>query len=379
VREEVSVQAAKVFDSLADALETGSVATRTVVLTTVGSELGAQELVRGAELAVDKDPSLKVILVGPQVETLLPVMEVSCEKDAHARMEELLASGQAHAAVTLHYNFPLGVSIVGRIVTPARGTPVLLATTTGTTAVDRVEAMVKNTLNGVAVAKALGIQHPKVGILNLEGARRVERILQTLQQQGYGLEFSESVRSDGGCILRGNDLLVGSADVVVCDTLTGNFLMKLFSAFTSGGEYETLGWGYGPGAGANFDKVINIISRASGAPVVASAIEYAARASQGDLPQLAAQEYQAAEKAGLEQLLNKTEPAAPTTDNIPPKQPVTQEISGIDILEMDEAACSLWAAGIYAETGMGCTGPVIMVPEGLDLKARSILSEHGWI
>jgi len=45
----------------------------------------------------------------------------------------------------------------------------------------------------------------------------------------------------------------------------------------------------------------------------------------------------------------------------PPPKPVDEEISGIDVLEIEEAAQLLWKSGIYAETGMGCTGPVVLV------------------
>ena len=48
--------------------------------------------------------------------------------------------------------------------------------------------------------------------------------------------------------------------------------MKVFSAFTSGGSYETSGWGYGPSVGEGWDKVVSIVSRASGAPVIANAL-----------------------------------------------------------------------------------------------------------
>ncbi len=64
----------------------------------------------------------------------------------------------------------------------------------------------------------------------------------------------------------GNDLLLGSTDVMVCDTLTGNILMKLFSASQSGGNIEVSGYGYGPGLGPDQDNIIGIVSRASGAP-----------------------------------------------------------------------------------------------------------------
>ncbi len=86
--------------------------------------------------------------------------------------------------------------------------------------------------------------------------------------------MAESFRKDGGSVLRGNDILAGSCDVVVCDSLTGNILMKLFSAYNTGGQHETVGWGYGPGIGRNMDNIISIISRASGAPVISGALQY---------------------------------------------------------------------------------------------------------
>jgi hypothetical protein len=149
----------------------------------------------------------------------------------------------------MHYPFPIGVSTIGKVITPARGREMYIASTTGTSDTDRIQAMVKNAVYGIAAARADGLSDPSVGILNIDGARQAERHLLTMQEQGYQFRWGESQRADGGHILRGNDLLSGSVDVVVCDTLTGNILMKLFSAFTSGGNYETTGYGYGPGIG----------------------------------------------------------------------------------------------------------------------------------
>lgn len=377
----IQSQAGEIFAQLAHALEAGSPNKRTkVVLTTLGSELGVEELVRGAEMAETQMPGLEVILIGPPVNTSLRVIESGSEEESHKLMEELLASGEASAAVTLHYNFPLGVSTVGKVMTPARGKPVFLATTTGTTATNRVEAMVLNAIAGIAVAKGTGIARPKLGILNVEGARQVERILKRLGEGGYPIEFSQSVRQDGGCVLRGNDLLTGAADVVVCDTLTGNLLMKMFSAFTSGGTYETIGWGYGPGVGEGFDKVVNIISRASGAPVVANAIQYAASCREGYVPEKVKTEFQGAWQAGLADLLAEGTGDKPQRDiSAPAKKPVTQDISGIDILELEEAVHFLWAAEIYAESGMGCAGPVIMVAAEDKEEALAVLKGKGYL
>lgn len=49
--------------------------------------------------------------------------------------------------------------------------------------------------------------------------------------------------------MRGNDLLAGTADVMVMDPLTGNLMMKIFSAYTTGGSYESLGMATEPGIG----------------------------------------------------------------------------------------------------------------------------------
>ncbi len=77
--------------------------------------------------------------------------------------------------------------------------------------------------------------------------------------------------------MRGNDLLVGACDVMVTDSLTGNILMKMMSSYTTGGSYEAVGYGYGPGIGEGYDRLVLIVSRASGAPVLANAMEYAAQ------------------------------------------------------------------------------------------------------
>ncbi len=59
------------------------------------------------------------------------------------KMEELLDKGEIGACVTMHYNFPIGVSTVGKVVTPGKGKDMFIATTTGTSASSRVEAMIK--------------------------------------------------------------------------------------------------------------------------------------------------------------------------------------------------------------------------------------------
>ncbi|HCM85393.1 MULTISPECIES: glycine/sarcosine/betaine reductase complex component C subunit alpha [Enterococcus] len=359
----------KVFEDLATSLETGRMESRIKIgLTIDGSELGT-EVMKQAAYAIKQKNLFDLVLIGKDVDWAADFEHYSttaCQKDSAELMEELLDSGELQGCVTLHYNFPIGVSTVGKVVTPALGRELFIATTTGTTSGIRNEAMVLNAINGIAAAKACGIQQPTIGILNIEGAKTVERSLTTLQENGYELVFGESQREDGGKVLRGNDLLLGSVDVVVCDSLTGNLLMKLFSAYSSGGNYETVGAGYGPGIGRNYERNICIISRASGAPVIANALEYAYELAKGKLGKISQTEYQKADQAGLKPICLELS-AVPTTEvkeiEPLPKEIVTSEIAGIEIMELEDAVKVLWEADIYAESGMGCTGPIVLVNE----------------
>jgi hypothetical protein len=350
---------------IAESIETGRFGRKLRVgVTVLGSEHGPEEIIRGAEMAQAQNLDIEVCLVGAAESKTLKVFATTpCEADQHQTMEQLLDAGELDACVTMHYNFPVGVATVGRVITPGRGRELILATTTGTAATERVEAMVRNAVAGIATAKALGIGHPTVGVLNVDGARQVDRALRTLQENGYDISFAGSVRADGGSVMRGNDLLVGAPDVMVQDTLTGNLLMKVFSAYTSGCDYEMLGYGYGPGVGADYNRIIMILSRASGAPVVAGAIKYAAQVAAGKLPDVARSEFAAAEKAGLSSLFKQARAVAPAVAEEvkpPARKVVTADIPGVDILQIEDAVRALWKVGLYAETGMGCTGPVIL-------------------
>jgi len=376
----------KVFSEVADAMETGQFGQKvTVGITVLGSEHGIDNIVKGAEQAQKRDSSLEVVLIGPKVETNLRIVEANSEEEQHKKMEELLDSGEIQSAVTMHYNFPIGVSTVGRVITPGKGKEMFIATTTGTSSPHRVEAMVKNGLYGVITAKSMGIKSPTVGILNLDGARQVERALKDLQKNGYDINFTESVRSDGGSVMRGNDLLTGTPDVMITDTLTGNILMKVFSSYTTGGDYEAMGFGYGPGIGEGYKRTILILSRASGVPVVANAIQYAGELAKGDVVKLSEEEFKKANKAKLADILKglKKDAKKSTDDNeeevkAPDKEVVIGSISGVDIMELEDAVKALWKSGIYAESGMGCTGPIVMVNEGKLDKAIDVLSKAGY-
>lgn len=360
----------EVLNETADILVSGNLPVKARVgVTLLGSEHGAEEVLAGAEAAQRQLSDVEVVVIGPaDVQTSLKIAAVGSEEESHCKMDQLLESGELDAAVTMHYNFPIGVATVGLVVTPGRGGKMFIASTTGTTATDRVEAMVRSAVHGIAAAKAYGIVEPTVGILNVDGARQVERCLIEMKTRGYGVNFSTSGRNDGGVVMRGNDLLAGTPQVMVTDSLTGNLLMKIFSAYTTGGRYESLGYGYGPGIGKGFGKIINIISRASGAPVIAGAIEYAAAMVKGKLTVVAEKDIVAAEIAGLSELTKPQRSQSQTVvTTAPPKKIVSAQINGIDVLELENAQRLLWGSGIYAETGMGCTGPVILLaPEDLE-------------
>lgn len=372
----------KVFNDIAQGIETGQFREKIRVgITTLGSELGMDNLIKGGEMAQSKDPSIEVILIGPKSESKLKQVIGNTEDEVYEKMEELLENGQVDAAVTMHYNFPIGVSTVGRVITPAFGKEMYIATTTGTSSTNRIEAMVLNGINGIITAKSMGIEKPTVGILNVDGGRQVERIFKELIENGYEINFIESERSDGGFVMRGNDLLRGVPDIMINDTLTGNILMKMFSSFTTGGSFESSGYGYGPGIGQGYDPVVLILSRASGIPVVSNAILYAGDLIKGDLKAITKEEFKKANKAGLENILKdaiKDKEKVEDEVLIPAKETVTETISGIDIMELEDAVKELWRKGIYAESGMGCTGPIVMINETKVCEAIQALKESGY-
>lgn len=360
---------------------------RRIGLMARGSELGAVEMAEGGRRAQLETPGLSVVMIGPRTpgyEELewIETEETDCEARIAEAMEKALEEKRIDGAVALHYPFPMGVTTIGRVMTPGRGRDMLIASSTGSSASLRTEAMLRNAILGIAVGKALGKAEPRVGILNVEGAQTVFRAMTQLQEAGYALTYGESVRKDGGAILRGNDILAGAVDVCVADTLTGNVLMKLFSSFTTGGSYESLGWGYGPSVGEGWPHVISIISRASGAPVIANALAFTAAVSAANLPDIVEGEMKKARQAGLDSILLGLRPKATAVAEdvkAPPAEPTDEEIHGIDVLNIEEAVRELWKAGIYAESAMGCTGPVVKLASRNIEKAELFLKQGGYL
>lgn len=374
---------AKTFLQMAEGLESGSFGVRPkIALTGMGSEHGEENAMQAALMAAKR--GVEVYYIGSLEAEGVTTIHVANDDEGHKKMEEMVEKGEVDGAVTMHFPFPIGVSTVGRVITPARGKEMFVATTTGTSSADRIEGMIKNAIYGVITAKACGIAQPTVGILNVDGARQTEMALNQLREGGYDLHWATSARADGGAVMRGNDVLQGTPDVMVMDSLTGNVMIKMMSAYTTGGSFEATGYGYGPGIGMDYDKLILIISRASGAPLIANALEYAAQLVRGKIFEVAKREFAAAEKAGLSKLLAARKAASKPAEaeeevKCPPAEPCTASIPGIEVMDLEDAAKVLWKNGIYAETGMGCTGPLVMMSEANLEKASQLLKAAGYI
>ena len=374
---------AQSFLKMAEGLETGAFMDRPkIALTGMGSEHGEENAMAAAKMAAKR--GVDVYYIGTLTAEGVTTIPVANDEEGHKKMEEMLNNHEVDGAVTMHYPFPIGVSTVGRAITPAKGREMFIANTTGTSSSDRIEGMIKNAVSGIITAKACGVGNPTVGILNVDGARQTEMALNQLKANGYEFTWSESARADGGAVMRGNDVLEGTPDVLVTDSLTGNVLVKMLAAFTTGGSFESTGFGYGPGIGKGYDKLILIISRASGAPLIANALEYAAELVKGKVFEKASAEFAKAEKAGLNQILEArkaaAKPAAAEEKVVKPAaEPCTASIAGIEVMDLEDAAQALWKEGIYAETGMGCTGPLVMMSEANHARALEILKKAGYV
>ncbi len=63
---------------------------------------------------------------------------------------------------------------------------------------------------------------------------------------------------------------------------------------------------------------------------------------------------------------------------MPDKQVVTTQISGVDIMDLEDAVKELWKNGVYAESGMGCTGPIVLVNDAKGEVAVEMLLKAGY-
>jgi len=91
------------------------------------------------------------------------------------------------------------------------------------------------------------------------------------------------------------------------------------------------------------------------------------------------QECSQANRAGLSKIAERRAEPAEETVTAPAKQIVTHEITGVEVTDVEDAVRTLWKGGIYAESGMGCTGPVILVAEEKAEAAEASLHAGGWL
>ena len=136
---------AKTFLEMAEGLETGSFGKKPrIALTGMGSEHGEENAMKAAVMAAAK--GVDVVYIGSLEHEGITTVKVADDEEGHKKMEEMVDNGEVDGAVTMHFPFPIGVSTVGRVITPAKGKEMFIATTTGTSSTDRIEGMIKNTI-----------------------------------------------------------------------------------------------------------------------------------------------------------------------------------------------------------------------------------------
>ena len=103
----------------------------------------------------------------------------------------------------------------------------------------------------------------------------------------------------------------------------------------------------------------------------------------GKLPELAAAEIDCAKACGLEKIIADSlpAPASASAEDVkaPPAEPTNEEIHGVDVLAIEDAVRELWKHNIYAESSMGCTGPVVKLNKAKEEEARKILGAAGYL
>ena len=140
---------AKTFLQMAEGLESGSFGVKPkIALTGMGSEHGEKNAMEAALMAAKK--GVDVYYIGTLEAEGVTTVKVNDEDEGHKKMEEMVESGEVDGAVTMHFPFPIGVSTVGKVVTPAKGREMFVATTTGTSSADRIEGMIAKAMKEFA-------------------------------------------------------------------------------------------------------------------------------------------------------------------------------------------------------------------------------------
>ena len=117
---------------------------------------------------------------------------------------------------------------------------------------------------------------------------------------------------------------------------------------------------------------------------MANALRFAGELVKGKVFEVAKEEFKKAKRAGLDDILAEIREANKPKESgeevkEPPKEVVTAALFGIEVTDLDDAVRCLWKLGIYAESGMGCTGPIIRVSEANLEKSEAELKAKGYI
>lgn len=229
----------------------------TIAVDVMGGDRGPDVVLRGTLQALEADPQLHVVLVGPaehvepfaaahdraraQVATEViemgehPAGAVRAKKDssivvgcrlvkegAVAGFFSAGSTGACLAAATLVVGRVKGVKrpALGQIL-PAYARPTMLIDV-GANADCKPEYLVQFAQMGVAYMEALmGVSQPRVGLLNI-GSEDTKG--DAFAQEAYGLLSKQVPQFAGNC--EGGNLMAGDFDVVVTDGFTGNVCLK---------------------------------------------------------------------------------------------------------------------------------------------------------
>ena len=229
----------------------------TIAVDVMGGDNGPAVVLRGAYQALQADPDLHLILVGPadqvqpfaaahdraqaQVATEViamgehPANAVRAKKDssivvgcrlvkegAAAGFFSAGSTGACLAAATLVVGRVKGVKrpALGQIL-PAYARPTMLIDV-GANADCKPEYLVQFAQMGSAYMEALmGVARPRVGLLNI-GSEDTKG--DAFAQEAYGLLSKQVPQFAGNC--EGGNLMAGDFDVVVTDGFTGNVCLK---------------------------------------------------------------------------------------------------------------------------------------------------------
>ena len=101
---------AQVFTEISDFLDGKITAAEKVRIgvTLAGSEHGPEEIEKGIQLAKRLYPDIECLPIGEKI--IAEKGSFNCDREVHEEMERMLRDKSIDGAVTMHYNFPIGVA-----------------------------------------------------------------------------------------------------------------------------------------------------------------------------------------------------------------------------------------------------------------------------